>query len=440
MPAKNIDVYYKGVKGYSVSFAGNHATAKLAADSAEYNLWGVGYPVYVCKNTVDSGYYFKGFEVRDAKGTLINTWNDAPDQVGFLMPASNVTVTAIGEKIDESLATIAGTYTNGVQIDMNSIGDDTFEIVIGLDKKVKFVSDWTNKDWIGTYTYANNQLDADVTNITQDGYYTDTTRHLRLNFLENGKYIAAEFSSETATYRYMFGKTSEGLMAKKLYMSKLSDGDYTRSHRIVSFSALSGDFFTYVNPTRTSAEYRLFAYEKGTNNQVGVFTKDKTYTMKKPDGTAFIEVSYDGSNITVAQPQTENPGPGGDTGDTKTTPFLNKTYRNKNIRIYDDDWYDYDTYIFDIKFSSTFGLIDYVSIAAEPGSWSPLLTEKRATDLTYTFDEESGDISVVGLKSGSQITTLTYLENGSIKYNGKMWFTDGWNASNNKDCILTVVE
>ena len=36
MPDKNVDIYYKGVKGYKVSFAGTHATAELGAEGGKY--------------------------------------------------------------------------------------------------------------------------------------------------------------------------------------------------------------------------------------------------------------------------------------------------------------------------------------------------------------------------------------------------------------------
>ena len=443
MPNQNVDIYYKGVKGYSVVFASNHATAELASDSAEYDLFGEGYPVYVCKKSVDSGYYFKGFEVKDANGNKIDTWQDAVDQVGFLMPKGNVTVTAIGEKIDTSLASIAGTYTGGVSIDMNDIGDPIFKLVVGLDNKVTFSTDWANPDWSGYYTYKDNVLEADITNLSQDGYFTDTTRHLKVTFMESGKYLATEFSSNTVTYRYLLGKPSEGLMAKRLYMSALQNGDYTKAHRIVSFSSMSGDFFTYVNPTRTSANFYLKAYEKEGGAEAFSFTKDKTYIMKDSLGTSVIEVSYNGTNITVSEPTNIEPGPGGEGGDIEDkdqTPFMGKTYSNNKIKIYDDDGTNPVEYEFKISFSSTFGSISSVSLTPDPTAWMVPLQKLTKSDLTYTWDEETGAITVTGLKSGSQTTILSYQENGTIIYKGKVWNTDNYICSNNQNIVLSEVK
>ena len=472
MPNVDLHIYYKGVLGYTVSFESDHATAELAEDSASYDLFGKDYPVYVMKTAVDDGYAFSGFTVKDAQGNEIATWNDRVDQVGFRMPASDVTVTAHAVAIDEALLEVAGTYSGGVQIDMNTLSSD-YELQIDLDGRLTFKTDWSDPYWTGIATFDGQVLEADVTHLSGDGYYTSDVRHLKATFTADKKFLVAEFSTiagNSITYRYVFGKASEHLIGKKVYHSDFENGNYAVADRVCALSAASGDFFTYVDKNRENAFYFLHAFEVGSETECFSFLAGKSYVLKDEAGNPKVTLSYDGSLLQDIKTEGPEAGTysmsgavdlvldgfghyergsesgtyvlsgtevtlsasgmvfvidieshtyapkeeGGSSSEPEAAyPFAGKTYGTSTtnpIKFYDEEAYSYTPYQLRITFSETAGVISALDLVRLEEQWTPIGNEYHATSgLTYTYNEDTMDIvAKFGTAAKYQSVRLAY--------------------------------
>ncbi len=488
MPNVDLHIYYKGVLGYTVSFASDHATAELAEDSAPYDLFGADYPVYVMKTAVDDGYAFSGFSVKDAQGNEVPTWDDRVDQVGFRMPKSDVTVTAHAVPIDSALLEISGTYTGGVQIDMNALSSE-YELQIDLDGRITFKTDWSDPYWTGVASFDGTTLEADLTHLSADGYYTSDVRHIKASFTSDKKYIVVEFSTiagNPITYRYVFGKASEHLIGKKVYHSDFENGNYAIADRVCALSAASGDFFTYVDKHRQSAFYFLHAYEVGSSSECYSFLAGKSYVLKDDSGNIKVSLSYDGSLLHDVKTMGEEAGTyamdgaaslvldgfgnyergsesgtytisgnevtlssgttvildkenrsytlkeegGSSTEPSLSYPFAGKTYGTSTsnpIKFFDEDAYSYTPYQLTITFSEVAGVISSIDLDRIEEQWTPIGNEYHATSgLSYTYNEDTMDITATfGTAAKYQSVRLSYnATKDQITYVGTLWNCD----------------
>ncbi|MDY2913807.1 MAG: hypothetical protein SOV58_04160 [Candidatus Enteromonas sp.] len=488
MPSQNLTIYYKGVVGYTVSFASDHASAVLAEDSAPYDLFGEGYPVYVMKNTVEEGYSFTGFTVEDENGNSIETWNDRIDQVGFLMPAGNVTVTAHAVAVDAVFVELAETYSNGWAIDMNEPASG-FELQIDIDGRITLKTDWADPYWTGIATYSGGVLSADLCHLTGDGYYTDAFRHFDATFHQDRDYVTAKLSSGETVYNYLFARTSEAMVVKKIFASDALDGGYVLKHRIALVSAASGDFFCYTTPDRKASYSFLRAFEASSGEEVHNLFKGGNYVLKDASGNEVVAVSYDGSKISVSGLERGtyavdestsisldgfgNYSKGEETGtyvlkgdqlklssgeeytidrEAKTAtrvektaahPFSGKTYATSEtnpIKIFEESYDDYapNDFQFLIQFGLGEGEIEQVSFLRLGDPWPQVgSTKTLTTNISYTYSETTGRLTA---RLGNDTATMVYdAESDSFRYSGTIWYSNqGDYQTNNKDLTLTL--
>lgn len=489
MPSENLTIYFKGVLGYTVHFESDHATAVLAEDSAPYDLFGPGYPVYVMKESVEEGYAFSGFTVEDDNGNSISTWNDRIDQVGFTMPTSNVTVTAHAVPLDSVFVEIADTYSTGYSIDMNDPQDD-FALQIDIDGRITLTTDWADPYWTGIATYDDGVLSAELTHLTGDGYYTSATRHFEAVFHKDRDFVTAKLSDGTNVYNYLFARTSEAMVVKKMFVSEALDGGYVLKHRIAQVSAASGDFFTYTTPDRKQSFSFLHAFDAATGNEVHNLFKGGTYSLKTEGGVEVVSVSYDGRLITVSGLErgsyaVEGGSPlvldgfggytmGENSGtytvkDNKVTlssgevylidtdamtatlqakpttahPFSGKTYvtsESKPITIYEESYDDYvsNEFQFQIEFGLGEGEIEKIAFVRLGSPWTTVGSERTLTaNLSYTYSEATG---ILNCTFDSSTARLSYnAEADTFLYSGSVWNSNqGDYTYNTSDLTLTL--
>lgn len=295
-------------------------------------------------------------------------------------------------------------------------------------------------------------------------------------------------------YHYVFGKPTERLVAKKVYRSEYIGGDYALADRVYALGAASGDFFTYVDSTRTKAHYFLHAFPFGSTDEAYAFAANTKYALKDGAGKTVVTLDYNGSTITIGGKETGTyqgesgtltlDGFGGYTlgeesgtytvsgnnvalssGKQATLDIANSTYvlgsepvspeepahpfsgkrygtsTSSPITFYDEYGENSTAYQLVIAFGNADGEVDSIELKriSDSGASWPVGYEYSATEnLSYVYDP--AETTIAANFAGKSATLVYNAKNDTIAYRGTLWNCDqGEINRNNANQTLTVI-